>query len=282
MAIKHLNIAFICGFAAFSSISSVHSQTLTLLVTSPSTVDNVLNLGVAAAPGYVSGTAFTANFSGYTADIGFTGASGIVNGTNISWAVGGIGGSSWAPTIGAAVYRGNYFVAARGTIMLSLSASVNNFQFLWGSPGFSDTVTLFNGTNQVAQFNGGQVNSASPAFTNSRGTTVITNVATTGGITFDRIAFSNPNSNFEFTVQTSLATIPTSTGTNTGTGVGGAVITELSPLPAPFPLLGATVFGNLATFAGIFAMWKRRMRNTHFVPKKLVPKKLAPKPDSRV
>ena len=269
MVINRLKTAIICSIVFVSSASSIQSQTLTLLVTTPSTVDNILNLGVAAAPGFVSGTAFTTSFSGYSADIGFTGASGVVNGTNISWAVGGISGSAWAPTIGGSIYTGNYFVAAKGTIMLTLSTSITNFQFLWGSPSFGDTVTLFDGANQVAQFNGGLVNAANPTFTNARGTTVITNISTSNGVTFDRVALSNPTSNFEFALQTSLATAPTSNGTNTGTGVGGAVTAEVLPLGAPFPMLGATLLGNFAALAGMFAMWKRRIRNTFLLSAKL-------------
>jgi hypothetical protein len=259
---KYVHIAVIGGAIMAASASSAYSQTMTLVNATASTTNNLMNLGTAGFNGYVSGTAFTANFSGYTANVGFTGASGVVHGANISWNVAGINGGAWAPAIGGTAMTGNYMTAARGTIMLTLSQSVSNFQFLWGSPSFGDTVTLYSGATQVAQYNGGQVNAANVAFNNAAGTTVITNLQTTGGVTFDRVAISNPTSNFEFALQTTLATAPTSTGTNTGTGAGGGIIIGAAvPSPAPFPMLGATLFGNFAALFGMFAMWRKRKKS---------------------
>jgi hypothetical protein len=262
MLYKYVQMAVLSGLALGAFVSSASAQTMTLLNTSASTVNNLLNLGTAGFNGYVSGTAFTANFTGFTANVGFTGASGVVHGANINWTVGGIGGGAWAPAIGGAAITSNYMVAAQGTITLNLSASVTNFQFLWGSPSFGDTVTLYNGATQVAQFTGAQVNAANVAFNNAIGTTVITNLQTTGGNTFNRVAISNPTSNFEFALQTTLATAPTSTGTNTGTGTGGGIIIGAAvPSPAPFPMLGATLFGNFAALFGMFAMWRKRNKS---------------------
>ena len=259
MSKKHLKIGIMCGFAIIAPVSSVCAQTMTLLNTSPTTVNNLLNLGTAGFNGYVSGTAFTANFSGFTATVGFTGASGIIHGANVNWTTNGIGGGAWAPAIGGAAITTNYLVASSGTITLDLSQSVSSFQFLWGSPSFGDTVTLYSGATQVAQYNGGQVNAANIAFNNAVGTTVITNLATTGGVTFNRVAISNPTSNFEFALQTTLATAPTSTGTNTGNGTGGGIVIGAAvPSPAPFPMLGATLFGNFAALIGMIAMWKKQ------------------------
>ncbi len=249
---RYIQRAF-CSIAMIASASPVMSQTMTLMNTSPATVNNLLNLGTSGINGYVSGTAFTANFSGFNADIGFTGASGIVHGANIAWNVGGITGGAWAPAIGGTPITANYLTAAKGTIMLNLSTSITNFQFLWGSPGFGDTVTLYSAGNQVAQFTGAQVNAASASFGNTIGTTVITNLATTGGVTFDRVAISNPTSNFEFALQTSLATAPTV--------AGGAIAVASLPSPAPFPMLGATLFGNFTALIGMFFMWKKRKKS---------------------
>ncbi len=234
------------------SISAVSAQTMTLLQTSSTNVNNLVNLGTASTPGYVSGSNFTANFTGFTANVGFTGASGVVQGATAAWNVAGINGSSWAPTIGSTPVTQNYLVAARGTIMLTLSASINNFQFLWGSPGAGDIVTLYSGGTQVAQFTGAQVNAANAAFGNLQGTSVITDLQTSGGVTFDRVAISNPTSNFEFALQTSQATPPTS--------APGNVVVGSLPSPAPSPLLGATLLGNLLAFFGMFSLWKRKFK----------------------
>jgi hypothetical protein len=256
---KYVHIAVLSGVVMTASAPSAYSQTMTLVNASAATTNNLLNLGTAGFNGYVSGTAFTANFTGFTGTVGFTGASGIVHGANIGWSVGGIGGGAWAPAIGGAAITSNYMVAAQGTITLNLSASVTNFQFLWGSPGFGDTVTLYNGTTQVAQFNGAQVNAANVSFNNAVGTTVITNLQTNNGNTFNRVAISNPTSNFEFALQTTLATAPTSVGTNTGNGTGGGIVIGAAvPSPAPFPMLGATLFGNFAALFGMFAMWRKK------------------------
>lgn len=253
MSNRQFKIAVMCSFAMIASVSSAHAQTMTLIQTTSANTNNLLNLGTAGFNGYVSGTAFSANFSGYSASVGFTGASGIVHGANIGWNVSGITGGAWAPAIGGTAITQNYMTAAKGTIMLNLSASITNFQFLWGSPGFGDIVTLYTGASQVAQFTGAQVNTANAAFNNAPGTTVITNLATTGGVTFDRVAISNPTSNFEFALQTSLATAPTVAG-------GGVAVASL-PSPAPFPMLGATLFGNFAALIGMFAMWKKKYKN---------------------
>ncbi len=258
---KCVYIVVLSGVVMAAS-SSAYSQTMTLVNATASTTNNLLNLGTAGFNGYVSGTAFTANFTGFTANVGFTGASGVVHGANIGWNVGGINGGAWAPAVGGAAITGNYMVAAQGTIMLTLSSNVTNFQFLWGSPGFGDTVTLYNGATQVAQYTGAQVNAANVSFNNAVGTTVITNLQTTGGNTFNRVAISNPTSNFEFALQTTLATAPTSTGSNTGSGAGGGIIIGAAvPSPAPFPMLGATLFGNFAALFGMFAMWRKRKRS---------------------
>ncbi len=260
---KHFQRAIFCSLAIIASASSVNSQTMTLVNASAATTNNLLNLGTAGFNGYVSGTAFTANFTGFTANVGFTGASGIVHGANIGWNVGGINGGAWAPAVSGAAITGNYMVAAQGTIMLTLSQNVSSFQFLWGSPGFGDTVTLYNGATQVAQYNGAQVNAANVSFNNAVGTTVITNLQTTGGNTFNRVAISNPTSNFEFALQTTLATAPTSTGTNTGSGTGGGIVIGAAvPSPAPFPMLGATLFGNFAALIGMFVMWRKRQKSS--------------------
>ena len=253
MSKKHLKIAFICGFAITASVPVAYSQTMTLLNSTTPNVNRVINIGASGTNGYVSGTAFTANFSGYTAKLGFTGASGVISGANPSWSVSGIGASAAATTISGATTKSNYIAAASGTVTLAFSKSISRFQFLWGSPGFSDTVTLFSAGKQVAQFTGAQVNAAKTAFTNAPGTTVIANLQTTGGITFDTVTMSNPTSTFEFSLQNSRATAPT-------VAKGGVIVASL-PSPAPFPMLGATLLGNFAALLGMVSIWRKKYKH---------------------
>jgi hypothetical protein len=243
----------------FSSIAfvliaqKVSAQTMTLVDATAPAVNNVLNVGASGTSGYVSGALFTANFIGYKADIGFTGASGVISGANPSWSVSGIGASASATTVSGVATTSNYMAAASGATTLTFNKAISQFQFLWGSPDFTDTVTLYSAGKQVAQFTGAQVNAANPAFTNAPKTTVIANLQTTGGITFDSLVMSSPTSTFEFSLQTSKATVPTI--------AGGAVVVASLPSPAPFPMLGATLFGNMAALIGMFAMWRKKHKN---------------------
>jgi hypothetical protein len=248
---KSLRISAFCIFTALF-VSSAHSQTMTLITATAPRVNRVISVGNATTPGYVRGTTFSSNFTGYTASIGFTGASGVVKGANPSWTQNGIAGTSWAPTIGGAAITTNYLAASSGTVTLNFSTQISQFQFLWGSPSFGDTVTLFNGATQVGQFTGAQVNAASAAFTSSPSTTVVANLKSATGVTFNRVTINNPTSTFEFSIQRSTAIAPTV--------AGGAVVVPSLPSPAPFPMLGATLFGNFAAMIGMFAMWRKKYR----------------------
>ncbi len=249
MALKYLKHAVFCGITIIST-TMLNAQTMTLLNASTSAVNNVLNLGTSGTSGYVSGALFTANFNGYKADVGFTGASGVISGANPSWLVGGIGASAVSTTIGGISTTSNYMAAALGTVTLTFSKNISQFQFLWGSPDFADTVTLYSAGKQVAQFTGAQVNAANPSFTNAAKTTVIADLQTSTGVTFDSLAITNPTSTFEFSLQTSKATAPTVSG--------GAVVVASLPSPAPFPALGTTIIGNLAALIGMFAIWRKK------------------------
>ncbi len=249
---KYFKILTFCSFAVFSHNEIVSAQTMTLIGATAPRVNRVISVGNAATAGYVRGTTFSSNFTGYTASIGFTGASGVVKGANPSWTQNGISGTSWAPTIGGAAITTNYLAASSGTVTLNFSTQISQFQFLWGSPGFGDTVTLFNGTTQVGQFTGAQVNAANAAFSSAPGTTVVANLKSATGVTFNRVAISNPTSTFEFSMQRSTATAPTV--------AGGAVVVPSLPSPAPFPMLGATLFGNMAALFGMFVMWRKKQK----------------------
>jgi hypothetical protein len=250
---KHIFKTIIfCCLAALSHSTSLNAQTMTLIDASAPAVNNVLNVGTSGTSGYVSGALFTANFIGYKADIGFTGASGVISGANPSWSVSGIGASASATTVSGVATTSNYIAAASGAVTFSFSKSISQFQFLWGSPDFADTVTLYSAGKQVAQFTGAQVNAANPAFTNASKTTVIANLQTSSGVTFDSLVMSSPKSTFEFSLQTSKATAPTV--------AGGAIVVPSLPAPAPFPMLGATLFGNMAAIIGMFAMWRKKYK----------------------
>jgi hypothetical protein len=254
MMLKNIfNSMVFCSIAFVSIAQRVSAQTMTLIDASAPAVNNVLNIGTSGTSGYVSGTLFNANFIGYKADIGFTGASGIVSGANPSWSVLGIGASASATTVGSTATTSNYMAAASGAATLTFNKAISQFQFLWGSPDFTDTVTLYSAGKQVAQFTGAQVNAASTSFVNSPKTTVVANLQTSGGVTFDSLVMSSPTSTFEFSLQTSKATAPTA--------AGGAVVVASLPSPAPFPMLGATLFGNFAALIGMFAMWRKKHKN---------------------
>ncbi len=252
MTHKSFKILAFCSFAAMSYGTTVSAQTMTLIGATAPRVNRVISVGNAATPGYVRGTTFSSNFTGYTASIGFTGASGVVKGANPSWSQNGISGTSWAPTIGGAAITTNYLAASSGAVTLNFSTQISQFQFLWGSPSFGDTVTLFNGTTQVGQFTGAQVNAANAAFSSSPSTTVVANLKSATGVTFNKVVINNPTSTFEFSIQRSTATAPTV--------AGGAVVVPSLPAPAPFPMLGATLFGNLAALIGMFAMWRKKYK----------------------
>jgi hypothetical protein len=80
---KSLRISAFCIFTSVF-ISSAHSQTMTLITATAPRVNRIISVKNTATPSYVRGMTFSSNFTGYTASIGFTGASGVVKGANPS------------------------------------------------------------------------------------------------------------------------------------------------------------------------------------------------------
>ena len=207
--------------------------TITLSGHSTDTTDltNVLDLGIT---GY-SSSPMTLNIGGSTVTTTFSGAAYVGNAIPDDPSLDVVGGTL--------VTTGLFFTRYdTSSVTFNYSSAQTNFGMIWGSPDDTNSVSFYKDNTLVAVYSRGEMDTLYTGGAASR--YALFNFS--DGQSFDKVVAGGET--FEFTLLKASA--------------WGAPDTAAmsAPAPAPVPLLGATLLGNIGGFGGLGALWAKRRK----------------------
>jgi hypothetical protein len=130
-----------------------------------------MDLGTSQTAGYITRMPMSLSYGGVNVNVSFTGNSGLASGSVPS-----VLKSDWG--------NQNFFAASSGSVIMNFSTAQRMFSFGWGSPGPSNQISFFNGSQLLA--------------TTTNFGTGINKMFTFSELGYNRVVMSEPSPAFEF------------------------------------------------------------------------------------
>lgn len=197
---------------------------------------STVSFGSSASTGLISNAAIIEGSGSEAATISFSGTSGLYSGST--------SGVSAAPFTTSGPATNEYLVAQpKGAVTISYASQQQYFGLLWGSVDSYNTLTFYNGSQEVGQLTGSAITTNANGDKGASGSYFVN--ANFIGVTYNTVVATSTIPAFEF-------------------GLISASQTVQNISPAPIALPGATPGGLLVLLAGV--AWRMRQRPPHPSP----------------